>query len=463
MRLKKNIYIHLETQVRELDSHLLLSLFLINHNFRVYIGNLFTLKKLIQKKKNKEGIFITKGGLPLEDCILIKRKCEFYVVIDQELSYGLGKESYKSMIKSRYSNNIVKYIDKFYCLNKEIADISSKIYFKNLAMASGWPRNDLINSEFIPLYKNEVIFLKKKYKKFILFNSDFGTGIFPLHKIKLLYHSFYKNFPNFQNLLTKQYSNNFYFTDFMNFKNFLFKLKDLKNLPNIVFRPHPSEQIEIWKEICNISNKFYIELPKYNVSSIILASNGVLHRGCTTAYNAIIYKKKNAYLDLTTKTNKNNFGFRKALHSNSYKIKCAKDFFYWLKKTHNLSKMSHKFKNMLNMKNKYASEYIANDLNLLKVTDSEGHKNIILLNFFERNYLFLKNKIYNFLIFIKLKKERNLFALGITNKINQNFNRLYLQNRINLINRLLIKSFSFNKITEYRVRKISNHLFELDC
>ena len=159
-------------------------------------------------------------------------------------------------------------------------------------MSSGWPRNDLINSEFIPLYKNEVIFLKKKYKKFILFNSDFGTGIFPLHKIKLLYHSFYKNFPNFQNLLTKQYSNSFYFTDFMNFKNFLFKLKDLKNLPNIVFRPHPSEQLEIWKEICNISNKFYIELPTYNVSSIILASNGVLHRGCTTAYNAIIYKKK---------------------------------------------------------------------------------------------------------------------------------------------------------------------------
>ena len=161
--------------------------------------------------------------------------------------------------------------------------------------------------------------------------------------------------------------------------------------------------------------------------------------------------------------NKNNFGFRKALHSNSYKIKCVKDFFYWLKKTHNLSKMSHKFKNMLNMKNKYASEYIANDLNLLKVADSEGHKNIVLLNFFERNYLFLKNKIYNFLIFIKLKKERNLFALGITNKINRNFNRLYLQNRINLINKLLIKSYSFNKITEYRVRKISNHLFELDC
>ena len=51
MKLKRNIYIHLETQVRELDSHLLLSLFLINHGFRVYIGNFFTLKILIQKKK----------------------------------------------------------------------------------------------------------------------------------------------------------------------------------------------------------------------------------------------------------------------------------------------------------------------------------------------------------------------------------------------------------------------------
>jgi surface carbohydrate biosynthesis protein len=462
MKLKRNIYIHLETQVRELDSHLLLSLFLINHGFRVYIGNFFTLKILIQKKKNKEGIFITKGGLHIEDCILVKRKCEFYIVIDQELSYGLGKESYRSMIKSRYSDNIVKYIDKFYCLNKEIADISSKIYFKNKAIASGWPRNDLINSEFVPLYKNEVSFLKKKYKKFILFNSDFGSGIFPLYKLKLLYHSFYKNFPDFKKLLIKQYSNNFYFEDFNNFKNFLFKLKDLKNLPNIVFRPHPSEKLEIWKEICNISNKFYIETPDYNASSIILASTGVLHRGCTTAFNAIIYKKKNGYLNLTNKINKNYFGFRKTLYSNSYRIHSVKDFFNWLKQKPNLSKFAYKFKNKLNIRKKYASQNIVHDLNLLKVSSCENHKKLILLNFIEINYLSLKNKIYNFFIYIGLKKERNLFAYGISPKIKKNFNQLYLQSRINLINRLLMKNHRFNLKNNCKVREISNHLFEID-
>ena len=367
------------------------------------------------------------------------------------------------MIKSRYSDNIVKYIDKFYCLNKEIADISSKIYFKNKAIASGWPRNDLINSEFVPLYKNEVSFLKKKYKKFILFNSDFGSGIFPLYKLKLLYRSFYKNFPNFKKLLIKQYSNNFYFEDFNNFKNFLFKLKDLKNLPNIVFRPHPSEKLEIWREICNISNKFYIEPPNYNASSIILASTGVLHRGCTTAFNAIIYKKKNGYLNLTNKINKNYFGFRKALYSNSYRIHSVKDFFNWLKQKPNLSKFAYKFKNKLNIRKKYASQNIVHDLNLLKVSSCENHKKLILLNFIEINYLSLKNKIYNFFIYIGLKKERNLFAYGISPKIKKNFNQLYLQSRINLINRLLMKNHRFNLKNNCNVRKISNHLFEIDC
>ena len=463
MKLKKNIYIHLETQVRELDSHLLLSLFLINNNFRVYIGNLFTIKQLIKKKKDKEGVFITKGALPLKDCILIKKKCEYHIIIDQELSYGLSKESYRKMIKSRYSDNIAEFIDKFYCLNKDIKDIASKIYFNNKTFVSGWPRNDLMSFEFNSLYREEIIFLKKKYKNFIVFNSDFGTGALSFREIKLLYSSFYKDFPDFKNLLLKQYSNNFYFNDFINFKNFLLKLKDLKNLPNIVFRPHPSEKIEIWNEICNISDKFFIEQPNYNVSSIILASNGVLHRGCTTAYNAIIYKKKNAYLDLTAKINKNYFGFRKVLYSNSYKIASVKDFSNWLRTNRNLSKMSHKFKNLLNIKKKYSSQNIANDLNLLNVSYCEKHKKIILLNYFENNYLLLKNKIYNFLIFFGLKNNRNLFAYGVSDKINKKFNQLYLQNRIDLINRLLMKNHRFNLKNNCKVRKISNHLFEIDC
>ena len=55
MILKKNIYIHIEILSRELASQLLLSIFAVQKNFRVYVGDNYSLKKilLIKKKKKK--------------------------------------------------------------------------------------------------------------------------------------------------------------------------------------------------------------------------------------------------------------------------------------------------------------------------------------------------------------------------------------------------------------------------
>ncbi len=51
MVLKKNIYINIEILTRELSSQILLSVFATKKNFRIYLGNLYSLKKILELKK----------------------------------------------------------------------------------------------------------------------------------------------------------------------------------------------------------------------------------------------------------------------------------------------------------------------------------------------------------------------------------------------------------------------------
>ena len=117
--------------------------------------------------------------------------------------------------------------------------------------------------------------------------------------------------------------------DFKKTKLFFKEIAKNKNIPNIVIRPHPSEDIAGWKEITKYSKNFFIEKPNYDVGSAILASNFVLHRGSTTGYHALAFNKPTAYLNLL---NENNIGlngpYKLAEFPGSWKI----NYLSWKKK-----------------------------------------------------------------------------------------------------------------------------------
>ena len=93
MILKKNIYIHIEILSRELASQLLLSIFAVQKNFRVYVGDNYSLKKILLIKKKREGIFIAKGDLDKITHNLVKEKCEKLISLDQEITPGFTNSS----------------------------------------------------------------------------------------------------------------------------------------------------------------------------------------------------------------------------------------------------------------------------------------------------------------------------------------------------------------------------------
>ena len=48
---KKTIYLPIEIKVRELTSFILLSLFAVEKNYRIYLGSKPAIRELIEKKK----------------------------------------------------------------------------------------------------------------------------------------------------------------------------------------------------------------------------------------------------------------------------------------------------------------------------------------------------------------------------------------------------------------------------
>ncbi|MDC0616601.1 hypothetical protein OAO90_00030 [Candidatus Pelagibacter ubique] len=451
MNLKKNIYINLEILARELSSHLLLSVVALNKNFRVYIGDTYSIKKLLTNKIKKEGLFLAKGNIDKDLHKLVKKKCEKLVSLDQEISPGYSSKYYHKIIKIRYIN-LTNNFDLFLLNNNKIMKSFLEVFpiNKEKVKVTGWPRFDLFRKEFLPLYSNKVLKIKKKYGRFYLFNSDFGhlTNIELKNKL-----NFIKKYVNDQKAIN-EVLNKYNINDFENFKKFLKELRKLKKLPKIIFRPHPAENLSEWENIKKIDPRFTINYPHNDVAEMILASDGVLHRGCTTAYQAMINKKKTGYINLTNGL-KGISDFRKTLFKFSDKIINVNELQKWFN-VKNKKKINKQIYNELNIKQKTSSEHIVDELEKLDISLQKKNVKFKLYHNFELKIQKYKNLIYNVLSYLKILEERNYFKLNSQVKIGRNFNKFFLKNQIKIISKILcIKK----KIT---VSKISDNLFEID-
>ena len=462
MILKKNIYIHIEILSRELASQLLLSIFAVQKNFRVYVGDNYSLKKILLIKKKREGIFIAKGDLDKITHNLVKEKCEKLISLDQEITPGFTNNYYENIIRSRYSPRI-KDFDIFFCNNDQIKKNLIKVLNikKNKIIASGWPRFDLYKEEFRGLYEKEVVQIKKKYKKFYLFTSDYGTTSKEEIKIKT---DFLTKIINKNNQITlKKYPNlvkyifniEYNTKDFKNLKKFLKTLKSYKNLPKIIFRPHPNEPIKEWNKIKRIDARFIIEPPKKDISAMILASEGLIHRGCTTAFPSLLFNKKTGYLDLTSGLNKANF-YRSILYKNSTKINSIKTLLEWFKKNTQRNVDKEEIKKKINLKRQYSSKKIISEINKLKISRVRKHKKFKLYGDYELKVMNYKNKIYNVLSYAGILKDRNYFKKGSQEKMGKNFNIIKINKYIKYFSKVLGYKKKIN------VSIISDNLFEID-
>ena len=289
---KKNIYIPIEIYFREFHQRLYLINKAIKKNFRVYIGTKHGIDKVLRKKiktKSLGGIYFYKGNIIRDKNYLKKiyRCCDNFVALDEEMSPAVPNRDLSLSIRGVFDERI----SKFFVVGKTW---KSKILkhdkrFKNIVVNSGWPKYDLIKDNDFNLYYEEALRIKKKFGKFYLFSSNFGTlseeGLTKMKKKLRENHS--NAFWLEKEKIFKQ--------SLKDFKEFIYNLNNyyLNNgKKKIIIRPHPSEfNHEDWiKNTKDISDKIFV-IYKNDIIPWIIASEGLIHRGCGTSIDALLLKK----------------------------------------------------------------------------------------------------------------------------------------------------------------------------
>ena len=387
--MKKNIYIPIEITHRELLPRLYISYLLAKKGYRVYIGSKIGVFNFIKTKKIKEGIFFYKSAFSQEDKSKISfhntkeitnliKNCEHTVVLDEEMGIGMGYEPIT--IEQRITN--LNYISKFFLIGKRLKEIVKKKNQKHSYkfINTGWPKYDLNKKKYRNFYNEEAKKIKKQYGDFYLFSSNFGfLNKFKLderlakiknkgvkyNNLKIVYKNAYKDYLNFVNKVNN-YSKN----------------SQLK----IIIRPHPSDRtMDNWYNDVRESDFIKI-IYKNDIIPWILASKGLIHRGCSTSIDAYMLEKEIFYLQPNRKLR----NFEKNI---PYKIsKKINNFNDILKLRTNKNKINKKLKSFLkyNISNLFdlaSSDEIIKQLNSLKVKKIKKVKprylNIIKMSFFE--------------------------------------------------------------------------------
>ena len=295
---RQEVYIPIEIKPREFVSQLLLCGELAKKGKRVYLGSKTAIDTLINNKNNNAGVYLYKGGgSSINKFKNLSRRVESITVLDQEVTPALL--DYEVSIKNRFTKGSLKYVSRLYYIGPQAKKAAINVLKEinpKLIKDTGWPRVDLWQPALHHIWDDEIKAIKSKFKKpFLLFTSNFGCNTQELVEQKTIRSEKRGKRKTKKDL---EFLRNLFSNSYKTYKEFIEFLPTLNNdpeIPTIVIRPHPGEDHYQWKEVVKSLPNVYVEYDG-DISPWLLASDGILHRGCTSAIEALISRKKFAFL-----------------------------------------------------------------------------------------------------------------------------------------------------------------------
>lgn len=446
---KITIYLPLEIKARELSSLILLSKFAVKHNCRVYLGTKSSIRRLLRNKINQAGAFIFKGGLDTSNILTIKKKVDKFVVLDHEMSPSCLNFRYEMRLRTWPGSE--KHIDRYYVIGQNAYEAGIDV-LKDLApniIKTGWPSMDLCRDDYKSLYENDISQIKNKHGEFILFSSAFSYN--SRKKITDIYNKNKKhNWKGVRKGLEKEME--WAELTLLEFKKNIevFRKIDSDNTcPQIIIRPHPSEDHKEWQKIAQSFKKIKV-IFEGEILPWIYSSKGLLHRGCASSIPAYIHGVPIGYPILKTKTIKKSLPYELSEH-----LFGLQDIVKFCKKNINKEhkkpkKYNKKFRNMVHIENKQSSELIIEDLLKLNLTPEISYQ----ANFKDVVYDFFNNIRKKIIFFSKenLKLNQNISEAPQSQKIPGGINK-------NEISKML-KKVSPN--SNFKVTEVFGDCFEIE-
>jgi surface carbohydrate biosynthesis protein len=294
------LYLPMEISSRELDSRLLIGALAIDRGYEVVLGQKWLMERNIRAMR--PGIYISKT-LTRRDAKFMRRAKKlgyFVAAIDEEMPGLVTTETELRWVADEAvrSTNLL-----FAPGTANVRALRSKYpWAADRIRAIGNPRIDLLRPELRSIYDAEVARIRAQHGRFILLNTNLGFT----NSQKGSAESIVAEQARLGKLNMTDPGDIQYVEDIraMEAANRAASLELLKKLPaafpdlQIVLRPHPSENLDLWRSA--IGGRTGIKLIREGpVAPWILASEVLLHTNCTTGVEAVALEKPAICLLLT--------------------------------------------------------------------------------------------------------------------------------------------------------------------
>jgi surface carbohydrate biosynthesis protein len=271
--MSKIFLLPVETSVRELDYKLLLSLKLLQKKGRVFIGSKGHLSIFMKYFSNFN--YIDKGyhsGVSEKIHSSVRSLGGEVFSLDEE---GAVDFQNRASLSSRYSIGAFNKVKRVYFWGKNQENIFSKN--KTKSIVTGHPRFELLGSKFKKIYSEEFEAISLKYGNFVLVNTNMGLGN-NIRGDEFVINNYSSRFPEIQTII---------YQDKKKIEEICQAIKSLlDNNYKVVLRPHPEEDLNIYKSFFANSKDLFI-INEGSVVPWIMASDFLIHTDCTTAIEGI--------------------------------------------------------------------------------------------------------------------------------------------------------------------------------
>ena len=288
---RPRLFIPIETKVREFQAKLLLGCHAADAGFHVIIGEQVEL--LRRMKYMPPGVYMEKSAVStkVKSMRMLRRLGNRVVAWCEEGLVILDPEAYA---RDRISMEILSEIDLFFAWGHNQADaITGKMPdAREKVVLSGNPRFDLHRDPYRACFSPQEEKIRSAYSPFFLINTNFG-------KYNSYFGSDYvidKLLDGHNRILNE--GHRAFLEGWRDhcekiFRSFIEAVKQLSSeFPSqrIIVRPHPSENHDVWKDVTQgLPNVKVVH--EGNVIPWIMASEALIHNGCTTGVEGYLLGK----------------------------------------------------------------------------------------------------------------------------------------------------------------------------
>jgi surface carbohydrate biosynthesis protein len=281
-----NLYIPIEVKNRELCAKVFLAKHAAEQGFNVILGRKNDLNELIVRMP--PGIYFGLGAFEnFRPFYANLKRRGFAVVVNEE--EGLVTYSDSMYLDMRVSGETLQHIDELFTWGNENQHVLAKAFpgFDGKFQVTGNPRFDLLKPQNRQVYAAEMDEIAAKYGKFVLVCSCFSSIN---HFDKNL--DYVKSLVEKKTLRSKESIENFERYREIKVKTFAAFLEAIPGLAaanpsvNIVVRPHPAENMDVYREFETKFPNIHVDA-RFSVHPWIIKAEALVHHYCTTSIEAL--------------------------------------------------------------------------------------------------------------------------------------------------------------------------------